>query len=759
MVNIATINGKTAHTNWDFKLEVTEGTPSIPNNTSPVTVKAYIGRNGTASYMHGANISCVVSVTGCSNQTISYKNSNRVDIAVGQWLHIGTVTFSAVPHNSDGSKTVTVGATFTNNISPKSGSASGSFKLTTIARQSSFGTITGNTLGSNITVNITRNSSSYTHQLKYKLGNSSWYDLGTGIGTSKTFAPTINLCSQLPNNTSGTLQLLLKTFNGSTQIGSDVYKNITVNVPSTVKPSCTMTLEDITGVDDTYGSPVQSLSKIKVTVNPTTAYGSAIKTYKIEVDGKTFNTSPATTDVLINSGASEVTVTVTDNRNRSGSTSYTMNVQAYTKPTISKLIAQRCNSDGTLNKRGDYIKVTFSASVSSMDSKNTATYALNYKKTKDSNFTSLPLSALANTFTVDNYSYIFSASRNNSYDIQIYITDRHNLSKPYTKDTSAPSGFSILSWRGFKNSSGNVEDGLGIGKIPEKANALQVGWEAEFDKEVITKGNQYCFSTPGTAGSAGYIKMAQLTHKKENADTPITFVFTRRLCPHPMTVHIQFRTDSTTVDPELKTISYEGNNYGAFLVHEDVSVWGLYVQKVSAYDTITMQTWFSSATTTDRLTVEFTGELVSSVPEGLDGFYRATPAMLNSLLDYIYPVNSIYMSYSHNDPNTMFGGTWVRIENRFLWGCDADGNIGGTGGAKTHTLTDNEMPNHKHIGLYYRSNSTEVGLGGGSATYKLGFTTAGGNASADLETGSSGGGAAHNNMPPFIQVSIWRRTA
>jgi hypothetical protein len=130
-------------------------------------------------------------------------------------------------------------------------------------------------------------------------------------------------------------------------------------------------------------------------------------------------------------------------------------------------------------------------------------------------------------------------------------------------------------------------------------------------------------------------------------------------------------------------------------------------------------------------------------------YYKATPAQLRSILDFIYPVGSVYISYSHNSPADMFGGTWVRIENAFLWGCDKDGGIGTTGGEKTHTLTVNELPSHTHGSVY---------SGNAAGTKTHGWLASGGSNMA-YGTVATGGGAAHNNMPPYVQVSIWRRTA
>lgn len=141
---------------------------------------------------------------------------------------------------------------------------------------------------------------------------------------------------------------------------------------------------------------------------------------------------------------------------------------------------------------------------------------------------------------------------------------------------------------------------------------------------------------------------------------------------------------------------------------------------------------------------------------------------LQDLFKYIYPVNSIYISYSHTYPGDLFGGTWERIENTFLWCLDANGEIGQTGGETTHTLTVDEMPSHE--GHLYANETAWVPNGPDSyymdTTHNNGLLQKYNNRPYIIVAGNEliikgfnrGGSQPHNNMPPYIQVSAWRRT-
>jgi len=132
--------------------------------------------------------------------------------------------------------------------------------------------------------------------------------------------------------------------------------------------------------------------------------------------------------------------------------------------------------------------------------------------------------------------------------------------------------------------------------------------------------------------------------------------------------------------------------------------------------------------------------------------------------DFIYPVGSIYMSVNSISPATIFGGTWEQLEDRFLLGAGQTYTAGDTGGAATHThttgdhtLTIYEIPSHNHSMALA---NTDASL---SSYARFGYN---GEAFRG-NTGNSGGGQAHNhgdtgsssNLPPYLVVYMWERTA
>lgn len=120
------------------------------------------------------------------------------------------------------------------------------------------------------------------------------------------------------------------------------------------------------------------------------------------------------------------------------------------------------------------------------------------------------------------------------------------------------------------------------------------------------------------------------------------------------------------------------------------------------------------------------------------------------LSDIIYPVGSIYISVNSTNPSVYFGGSWEQIKDRFLLACGDTYNNGIFGGEAKHKLTVNEMPSHTHKYLLsYGGNDPASGFNYGNTMAGL-FDAA--------FSKSAGGSQAHNNMPPYFTVYIWKRT-
>lgn len=724
--NTSGYNGRYLRFAWSVKSQ------DIANNTTTIswTLKGAGTISGDdASWYLAGNIKLVI-----DGETVYTRGKNdRFELWDGTSVASGEKT---ITHNADGTRNFTVSAqagiyTFAVNCT-----GSKTFTLDEIARASQPSLITWpestedvGSFGDTISIHMNRASDVFTHTVRYAFGDLTG-TIATGVATGTTWTIPVSFMDLLPESDSGSGLIYVDTYNGSTLIGTK-YTGFTATVPSSVKPSCTFTLDDITGVDDIYGSPVKGLSKIKATVTPKTAYSSPIDTITVEANGVKYSGNPVTTGALTKSGTSRVTVTVRDKRGRSGTNYYDMTVLDYGAPSVTALAVHRCDADGTNNDRGEYIKATFTADVWSMNGKNTASYRLRYKKTADSVYTTVTLSDIANNFA-PTYSYVFAADGSSAYDVAVDATDRHSTG---TKSTSASTAFTLINF----HASGTA---LRFGGVAQKENTMTNSLSLE------QEGNSYAFQPGSFNGTKGYTCVAQVVLNTLNVNAPIVFKLNRRGAVCPMNVYIRFASSSTSNDPDLASIVYEGDNYGAFMVKTDTSTWKLYVDNTSGWSNPCLQEWFTTENQNERLVVTFPNEQVATLPTP---YYRATPVISRSILDAFYPVGYILLLYGHADPNTMYpGSTWVRIENAFLWATTATGVIGQTGGEAEHTLTEDELPVHDH-GSVYSQHAT-------FAEKKYAWYTTSGT-SLGYGMVQAGGGAAHNNMPPYIQVSVWRRTA
>lgn len=126
------------------------------------------------------------------------------------------------------------------------------------------------------------------------------------------------------------------------------------------------------------------------------------------------------------------------------------------------------------------------------------------------------------------------------------------------------------------------------------------------------------------------------------------------------------------------------------------------------------------------------------------------------MLNLIYPIGSIYISTSDINPGELFGGTWQQLKDKFLLAVGDTYDAGSEGGEAKHILTVDEMPSHTHdfgnMPLTFSARDTSgdnaIDPGSSGTVKKVTYTTT-----------ATGGGKAHNNMPPYLAVYMWKRTA
>jgi hypothetical protein len=128
-----------------------------------------------------------------------------------------------------------------------------------------------------------------------------------------------------------------------------------------------------------------------------------------------------------------------------------------------------------------------------------------------------------------------------------------------------------------------------------------------------------------------------------------------------------------------------------------------------------------------------------------------------------YPVGSLYMSTNATDPETLFGGTWEQIEDKFILASGSTYNAGTTGGKAQHEIS----VSHKHIAPL-GDNGVHVGAiningtvsGGNGKAYKTATISANGTLSGNVNTYYTSNAtvqATVPTIPPYLAVYVWKR--
>ena len=313
----------------------------IANNSSRVSWRATVDRDGgyrTWNAENGSVLSVWLNGSSVYKSNLSFETEGQeTTLASGE---------ATIPHNSDGTKTMSVWASFdANNGIHGNITISTNYTFDKIPRSTQISSLEGNrNLGSLHTVIFNRKVNSFTHQVWYRVFGSEWIDLGKNHGTSVSFTPSLDLARHLPKSSSGLMDICVRTYNGSTQIGSDVYSNgWHFKIPDSVKPTFTgLSLTDMNTVARRLLSGndfLQIISDIQVNFNNASgAYGSTITGYRAEIVNKKMvvTKNGGSFGIMNFSGLVTIRAHVVDSRGKqSDIKDVTINVIEYYAPSFS----------------------------------------------------------------------------------------------------------------------------------------------------------------------------------------------------------------------------------------------------------------------------------------------------------------------------------------------------------------------------------------------------------------------------------------
>ena len=218
--------------------------------------------------------------------------------------------------------------------------------------------------------------------------------------------------------------------------------------------------------------------------------------------------------MIASASNTSVTAKITDSRGQTATASVTIAIYDYTSPQINSFSVHRCNSDGTLNNNGAYMRVDYKVTVTALGNNNTKSLTIKYKKVSASSYTSqsVTLSSYTQTGEVHN----IAADVNSSYNVQLVLADYFTST---TSTLTLPTASTRINWKSGENG------GIAFGKVSEYDKTFEIAddWTIKFGPNAI--------SDLGFESSSNYLKLpdgtliqwGEATIPSGSAKTTVTF--------------------------------------------------------------------------------------------------------------------------------------------------------------------------------------------------------------------------------------------
>lgn len=438
-------------------LTLSRGSQSITGNYTNVSWSLTYSKSSTTYNNNGVSYYVNIAGTRVKTGTVKFpKGTTSGTIATGS---------RAIYHNADGTHGAITGYAYVGptGFSPSSASdTSNSISFPTIPRVSDLSVNKSSVPAdgaTTVTATATKKSSSFTDTIVVKLGS---YSQTVTSGTAFTIPEEwINAIS----GTSATATVTVTTKSGSTTVGSKSV-NLTITVPESIRPALSdiSVSEAITSVTSAFGNRyVKTLSRLNTEVTAEGIYGSSITTYSTSIDGITYPGQSFQSNALNTAGTLQIKSTVTDSRNRTGELTKNVTVVDYFPPTITGMTYIPCDSDGTENSNGDYIKVIISGKVASVDDQNTRNLILKYKKSSDPAYTTKTITL--SSYVFENVSTLISdIDPTSTYELIAELSDKISTTS-YSTSTGVPVISRLAGGKGLRLFGEASEEGFWVGNI------------------------------------------------------------------------------------------------------------------------------------------------------------------------------------------------------------------------------------------------------------------------------------------------------
>ena len=414
-----TYNPKINSVNPYAVLNVTQQSQNVATNKTTVRYELLLYRPSKISSSANKAYSIVVNGKTVKSGTTTIGGSGTKSIASGT---------TEITHNADGTKSISFSFSLTFDIDWNvghigTGRANGSMNLTTIPRATTAVLTPSNVyLGGTINIDLSsRASSAFTHNLYWRFGELTG-TIGTGITTSASLKTEKSWASQIPNGSSGIGYIYCDTFNGNTKIGAKTV-SFTANISTGMEPviDSVSISEAVSGIYNQFYGYVQNKSQLLINISARGVNGATIKSYKTVIDGVTYVGQQFTTSPISKSGNVEISISVTDSRGLTTTTTRTVNVMEYSPPRISQFTVVRGNADNTPNSIGNYAIMRIDFAISRLGGRNRNSYKIEYKSNHDSDYRLLGTYSGYEFSGIKNGGNILNGS--NTYAFRLTVTD------------------------------------------------------------------------------------------------------------------------------------------------------------------------------------------------------------------------------------------------------------------------------------------------------------------------------------------------